>query len=213
VLQVGGFLGLGGHLVGRPYTLVIDDVPARKSPCPARHGRTEEAVGIQLSCFLISRWLGTAMRASPDDIRDRISPARAGSSTHGKALVDAAEELLMQDSIARNIDSAAPPMRCSGASPNASIPPADLAESRSRRGATFQSFQTRLRRRRNPCVVRQALPGAPGGGNGVLPRCEYASAAFVIGEFLSILCGLVVAGIVRARGTLRFRPGAQAGLA
>jgi PRC-barrel domain len=49
VLQVGGFLGLGGHLVAVPYdSLVIDD-EGQQHPAPRRiEGRAQEAAGIEV---------------------------------------------------------------------------------------------------------------------------------------------------------------------
>ncbi len=50
VLQVGGFLGLGGRLVAVPYdSLVIDDTGQKDHPARRVEGRIKEIVRIQLS--------------------------------------------------------------------------------------------------------------------------------------------------------------------
>src|SRR5258708_16455700 len=131
------------------------------------------------------------MRASPDDILDRMRTREVTGVFHSrKALVDAAEELLIAGFDRGDIDASAPADEMQRRLNYASIPPADLADIPIAPRRPFTGA--------DDIAGTQAVVGSIAGcAAAVATACFLAVKdvrPLVIG-ILSILCGLVVAGI------------------
>ena len=131
------------------------------------------------------------MRASPDDILDRMRTREVTGVFHArKALVDAAEELLVAGFDRADIDVSAPADELQRRLNYASIPPADLADIPIAPRRPFTGD--------DDIAGTQAVVGSIAGC-----AAAVATACFLVVKdvrplvigILSILCGLVVAGI------------------
>ena len=89
VLQVGGFLGVGGRLVVVPYeSLVIDETRHEDHPARRVEGRAEKAVRIQLSGMIETAAWKSRMQTSSDEILDRMRTREVTGVFHSRKALD-----------------------------------------------------------------------------------------------------------------------------